>query len=78
MVGICGGSPAHWQEDRHHGGPLGPKMRIGRLAQEPVELKPGDTFVLTTDDIVGDAGKASVTFKQLPQAVKARRHALSE
>jgi pyruvate kinase len=49
----------------------GPKMRIGMLAQEPVELKPGDSFVLTTDDIVGDAGKASVTFKRLPQAVKA-------
>ncbi len=49
----------------------GPKMRIGKLAQEPVELKPGDSFVLTIDDIVGDAGKASVTFKRLPQAVKA-------
>jgi pyruvate kinase len=48
----------------------GPKMRIGKLAQEPVELKPGDTFVLTTDDIVGDIGRASVTFKRLPQAVK--------
>jgi pyruvate kinase len=48
----------------------GPKMRIGKLAQEPVELKPGDPFVLTTDDIVGDAGRASVTFKRLPQAVK--------
>jgi pyruvate kinase len=48
----------------------GPKMRIGMLAQEPVELKPGDPFVLTTDDIVGDAGRASVTFKKLPQAVK--------
>ena len=48
----------------------GPKMRIGKLAQEPVELKPGDTFVLTTDDIVGDSGRASVTFKRLPQAVK--------
>ncbi len=49
----------------------GPKMRIGKLAQEPVELKPGDSFMLTIDDIVGDAGKASVTFKKLPQAVKA-------
>ncbi len=48
----------------------GPKMRIGKLAQEPVELKPGDAFVLTIDDIVGDAGRASVTFKRLPQAVK--------
>ena len=48
----------------------GPKMRIGMLSQEPVELKPGDPFVLTTDDIIGDEGKASVTFKTLPQAVK--------
>ena len=48
----------------------GPKMRIGMLAREPVDLKPGDSFVLTTDDIVGDEGKAAVTFKKLPQAVK--------
>ncbi len=48
----------------------GPKMRIGMLSQEPVDLKPGDPFVLTTDDIIGDAGKASVTFRSLPQAVK--------
>jgi len=27
----------------------GPKMRIGQLAQEPVELKPGDVFTLTTE-----------------------------
>src|SRR5512137_1952680 len=48
----------------------GPKMRIGNLAQEPVELKHGDSFVLTIDDIIGDAGRASVTFKRLPQAVR--------
>ena len=49
----------------------GPKMRIGMLAEEPLELKPGDPFVLTTEDIVGDAGRASVTFAKLPQAVRA-------
>ena len=48
----------------------GPKMRIGKIKGEPVELKPGDSFVLATDDIVGDAGMASVTFKRLPQAVR--------
>lgn len=48
----------------------GPKMRIGMLAEEPLELKPGDPFTLTTDDIVGDAGKSSVTFERLPQAVR--------
>ena len=48
----------------------GPKMRIGKFAEEPVELSPGDSFVLTTDEIVGDRFRASVSFKRLPQAVK--------
>jgi len=48
----------------------GPKMRIGEFDQEPVELKPGDLFTLTTDDIVGNANRVSVTFSLLPQAVK--------
>jgi pyruvate kinase len=48
----------------------GPKLRIGQLAEEPVELKPGDRFTLTTEDIVGDASRASVTFPRLPEAVQ--------
>ena len=48
----------------------GPKMRIGRLAQEPIELKPGDSFTLTTDEIVGDERRVSMTFGRLPQVVK--------
>jgi pyruvate kinase len=48
----------------------GPKMRIGQLATEPVELKPGEPFTLTTEDVVGDGGRVSVTFSRLPQAVK--------
>lgn len=48
----------------------GPKMRIGRLNREPVELRPGDTFTLTAQEILGDAGRVSVTFARLPQAVK--------
>jgi pyruvate kinase len=48
----------------------GPKMRIGELAQEPIELKAGGSFTLTTDEIVGDASRVSMTFKRLPQAVK--------
>src|SRR5512139_4023208 len=31
----------------------GPKMRIGKIDPEPVELKAGEPFTLTTDDIVG-------------------------
>ena len=33
-------------------------------------MKPGDLFTLTTDDIVGDAHRVSVTFTRLPRVVK--------
>ena len=48
----------------------GPKMRIGQLDREPIDLRPEDLFTLTTDDIIGDAHRVSVTFTRLPQAVK--------
>ncbi len=48
----------------------GPKMRIGKLQEEPIELQPGDPFCLTTEDIFGDRNKVSVSFARLPQAVK--------
>jgi pyruvate kinase len=48
----------------------GPKMRIGLLAEEPVNLRAGDRFTLTTNDVIGDAGRASVSFARLPQVVK--------
>jgi pyruvate kinase len=48
----------------------GPKMRIGQLNQEPIVLKAGDAFTLTTDDIVGDGSRVSVSFSRLTQSVK--------
>jgi len=48
----------------------GPKIRIGQLAEEPIELKSGESFTLTTEDIVGNSQRVSVTFARLPQAVK--------
>ena len=48
----------------------GPKMRIGQLAEEPIQIVRGSPFTLTTQDIVGDAGRASMTFARLPQVVK--------
>ncbi len=48
----------------------GPKMRIGKFDSEPISLQPGDSFTLTTDEIVGDARRVSVTFTRLPQVVK--------
>jgi pyruvate kinase len=49
----------------------GPKMRIGHFDVEPVTLNAGDRFVLTTEDVVGDGRRVSVTFARLPQVVKA-------
>jgi pyruvate kinase len=48
----------------------GPKIRIGDLAAEPVDLLPGELFTLTTEQRVGDRQRVSVTFERLPQSVK--------
>jgi pyruvate kinase len=48
----------------------GPKMRLGQIDPEPIQLSPGDHFILTNEDIVGHAGRVSMTFKRLPQVVK--------
>jgi len=48
----------------------GPKMRIGQFSKEPIDLRIGDPFTLTTDNIVGDPSRVSVSFSRLPQAVK--------
>ncbi len=49
----------------------GPKMRIGELSEEKIELAEGDAICLTTDEIIGDQHRLSVSFTHLPQAVKA-------
>ncbi|MGC9986190.1 MAG: pyruvate kinase [Polyangia bacterium] len=49
----------------------GPKMRIGELADERVDLKLGDAFTLTTSEITGNRHRAFVTFERLPAVVKA-------
>ncbi len=47
----------------------GPKMRIGRFAEEPVELEADRSFTLTTEKITGDVQRVSVSFERLPRAV---------
>ena len=49
----------------------GPKIRIGQFSREPVELKAGDLFILTTEAIAGNAERVGVSFSTLPQSVKA-------
>ncbi len=48
----------------------GPKMRIGQLAVEPIELQSGSIFTLTTRSLVGDANRVSVSFTRLPEVLR--------
>src|SRR5262245_12937347 len=50
----------------------GPKLRLGTIDPEPIQLLPGAHFTLTSEDIVGNAQRASTTFQQLPRVVKPR------
>lgn len=47
----------------------GPKMRLGEIADGPLDLQAGDPFTLTTEDIVGDARRANMSFDPLPKVV---------
>ena len=48
----------------------GPKMRIGKLDDEPFELEAGDTFTLTSENITGNRERVSMSFAPLPRVVK--------
>jgi pyruvate kinase len=47
----------------------GPKIRLGRFASGPALLQQGDSFVVTTEDVPGDATMVSTTHQGLPQDV---------
>ena len=48
----------------------GPKMRVGKIAPEPIQLRSGDPFILTSEEIIGDQRRVSMSFARLPQVVK--------
>lgn len=48
----------------------GPKMRVGKIDPEPVQLVAGEPFILTSDDIIGDVRRVSMSFDPLPRVVK--------
>ena len=48
----------------------GPKMRLGKIAPEPIELRAGDPFTLTSDDTIGNPQRVSMSFAPLPRVVK--------
>jgi len=47
----------------------GPKMRVGTIMPEPINLRPGESFTLTSDDVVGTQQRVSMSFERLPQVV---------
>ncbi|MFB3080894.1 MAG: pyruvate kinase [Nitrosomonadaceae bacterium] len=49
----------------------GPKIRIRDFKDGFINLTPGETFTLTTEDIAGDKLRVSVTYPKLPNEVKA-------
>ena len=48
----------------------GPKIRLGRFASGPVLLEQGAQFIVTTDDVSGDANMVSTTYLGLPDDVR--------
>jgi pyruvate kinase len=49
----------------------GPKIRLGSFADPPVRWHTGDRVVLTADEVAGDAGRVSVSYRKLPAEVTA-------
>ncbi len=47
----------------------GPKIRLGSFAAGPVHLEPGADFIVTTEDVAGDATIVSTTHAGLPNDV---------
>lgn len=48
----------------------GPEIRLGKFVDDkPVEIYDGDVYVLTTEDILCDNKRGSISFKKLPRDV---------
>jgi pyruvate kinase len=51
----------------------GPKVRLGEIRDGACVLRPRRTVVLTTENVVGDAERISVSYKQLAAEVRPRQ-----
>lgn len=47
----------------------GPEIRLGTFAEKSVTLETGSSFTLTTEEIVGDISRVSITYKDLVRDV---------
>lgn len=48
----------------------GPEIRTGKLKEEPIELVQDEHLILTTEEILGDKNRISVTYADLPRDVQ--------
>jgi pyruvate kinase len=48
----------------------GPKIRLGRFENGPVEWRTGESVVITGDEVVGTHDRVSCTYRKLPAEVK--------
>jgi pyruvate kinase len=48
----------------------GPKIRTGRLRNKTIELKTGEDYTFTIDEIIGDEHRVTTTYRALPADVK--------
>ena len=48
----------------------GPKIRIGEVKDNNIELVPGAEIIITTKSVLGTADKVSITYQGLPKDVK--------
>jgi pyruvate kinase len=49
----------------------GPKIRVGKFRDGKVMLKPGEAFILDAAATMGEEGRASLDYKELPRDVRA-------
>ncbi len=54
----------------------GPEIRLVHFAKQKVILKAGQTFVLTTEEVIGDENRVGITYLDLPSQVKKGDHVL--
>lgn len=54
----------------------GPEIRMGRFQGGSVVLKEGDTFIITTEDVLGTKEKVSASYKKLPDDVQVGKQVL--
>ncbi len=48
----------------------GPEYRIKTFADKKVTLREGDSYIFTTDEIIGDETRVSVNYKELPRELE--------